>query len=191
MALDELPPSAQAMYKTWWSTVMAWAAEVNPATGGRYGASDISVLASASRQLYPGVYPSYSPPGVSALYTRALAITNSAGVLAAADPAGPVPDTAVALAPWSADQATREAMPAWQARVEATYVTAEGVQEAGTWTLPFKGVLPSSVASLTAQAELRVTDYLMAPPGTGTPRKGELSSVDSITLLAVLDAYLH
>lgn len=183
--VTDLPPSAQGMYATWWNTVAAWAQQTDPATGGHYGAAVISEAASQLARDFPQTYPSYSPPGVSALYRVALQVAGSAEAITAASPDSPITDQMVARPPWSRPDAEISAMPVWQARAEITYLDPEGNQLTGISTVTIPQVLPSTVGSLQAQMELRVTDQLSSPPGTGTPRSGTLISVDSITLLAV------
>lgn len=185
MPVADLPPSAQAMYSTWWTTVQAWANQVNPDTGRAYSVTDVSAAASQLRQEFPGQFPAYSPPGVSSLFSQALGIVNARNALSAADPAQALNDSMVARPPWSADAATMAAAPVWQVRSEVTYTTTEGVQETGIFTSKIENILPSSKANLAAVVEYQVASMLASPPGTGTPRSGSLDSVDSITLLAI------
>ena len=185
MPVTELPPSAQAMYSAWWTTVQAWANQVNPDTGRAYSVTDVSAAASQLRQEFPRYFPSYSPPGVSSLFSQALQIVSARNALAAADPSAVIDASMVARPPWSADSATMAAAPVWQVRSEVTYTTSEGITETGIFTSKIENILPSSKAGLAAVVEYQVASMLASPPGTGTPRSGDLVSVDSITLLAV------
>lgn len=185
MPVADLPPSAQAMYSTWWTTVQAWAAQVNPDTGRAYSVVDVSAAASQLRQEFPDKFPVYSPPGVSSLFSQALQIVGARNTLGAADPSSAIDDSMVARPPWSADSATMAAAPVWQVRSEVTYTTSEGTTETGIFTSKIENILPSSKANLAAVVEYQVASMLASPPGTGTPRSGDLVSVDSITLLAV------
>lgn len=185
MPVADLPPSAQAMYSAWWATVAAWAQQTDPATGAHYGAAVISEAASQLYTDHPQTYGSYSPPGISKLYSIALDIAQSAERIAAAGTNAPITADMVARPPWSRPDAEIAAMPVWQARAQITYTDPEGFEQTGVSTVTIPQVLPATVGSLQAQVELRVTDQLAAPPGTSTPRAGTLISVDSITLLAV------
>lgn len=183
--ISTLGANAQAAYPVWWKTVAAFAGIVNPDTGNFYGAADFSAVAGELRRTYPDLYPSYSPPGVSQLFSLANQIARSSAAITAADPSSPITPAMVAQAPWGEIGPARDVIPGWQARVHITYTDSEGVQQPGWSTVLIPQNLPVSVASLRAQMELRVTDQLAAPPGTGTPRSGSLDSIDSITLLAV------
>lgn len=185
MPVADLPPSAQAMYSTWWTTVQAWADQVNPDTGRAYSVTDVSAAASQLRQEFPDKFPAYSPPGVSSLFSQALQIVNARNTLGVADPSAAIDASMVARPPWSADSATMAAAPVWQVRSEVTYTTSEGFTETGIFTSKIENILPSSKANLAAVVEYQVASMLASPPGTGTPRSGDLVSVDSITLLAV------
>lgn len=185
MPVADLPPSAQAMYSTWWTTVQAWANQVNPDTGRAYSVTDVSAAASQLHQEFPGQFPAYSPPGVSSLFSQALQIVNARNALGAADPSVAIDASMVARPPWSADAAAMAAFPTWQVRSEVTYTTAEGITETGIFTSKIEFILPRSVGNLAAVVEQQVASMLASPPGTGTPRAGSLDSVDSITLLAV------
>lgn len=183
--ISGLGANAQAAYPVWWKTVTAFAGIVNPDTGNFYGAADFSAVASELRRTYPNLYPSYNPPGVSQLFSLANQIARSSAAISAAGMTGPLTDAMVAQAPWGETGPARDVLPRWQARLAITYTDAEGVQQDGYSTVLIPQVLPSTLDSLRAQMELRVTDQLAAPPGTGTPRSGSLDSIDSITLLAV------
>ena len=181
----DMPLSAQAMYSAWWNTVMAWANQVNPDTGRAYSVTDVSAAASQLHQEFPGNYPAYSPPGVSSLFSQALSIVRARDTLTVADPSQLIDLSMVARAPWSKDAATMAAQPVWQARSEVTYITSEGVTETGIFMSKIENTLSFPVSTLQAVVEYQVASMLAAPPGSGTPRSGDLVSVYSITLLAV------
>lgn len=181
----DLAPAAAAMYKSWWSFVN-YAASAREADGSySFTVADTSAAASQISKDVGGNYASYNPIGVSQLFGIARRIANSSSALSQADPSSPITAAHVAQAPWARSAADQAAAPMWQARVAITYTDASGVQQDGIAVVNISQVLPSSVASLQAQIELRVADQLAAPPGTGTPREGQLDSVNSITLLAV------
>lgn len=181
----DLPPAADAMYKTWWSFAN-YAANAKNADGTwAFSVADASSAASQIAKDVGGQYASWSPIGLSQLFSRARTIGNATNSLGAAEGAVSIADSMVAEAPWSRPSAEQAALPMWQARVTMTYTDAAGVQQEGISVVNISQVLPSSVASLQAQMELRVADQLAAPPGTGTPRTGTLGAITSITLLAV------
>lgn len=181
----ELPPLADTMYKTWWSFVSYAANARNEDGKYAYTVTDASSAASQISKDVGGLYASYNPIGVSQLFSIARKIGNSSNAITNAPGSAPIDQSMVAEAPWSRPAAEQAAMPLWQARMEITYTDEAGVQQQGISVVNISQVLPSSVASLQAQMELRVGDQLAAPPGTGTPRTGQLDSIDSITLLAV------
>lgn len=181
----DLPAAADAMYKTWWSFAN-YAANAREADGTySFTVTDTSAAASEVSKTVGGAFASYNPIGISQLFSVARKIGNATSALGRADPSAPIDPSMVAEAPWSRPAAEQAAMPQWQARVAITYTDAAGVQQQGISVVNISQVLPSSVASLQAQIELRIADQLASPPGTGTPRSGQLDSVDSITLLAV------
>lgn len=181
----QLPPLAQAMYNTWWSFANYAANAVDAAGRYLFTVTDASSAASAvNRDVYGG-QGGYNPIGLSKLFSVARKIGNATSALISASGGQQIDLSMVAEAPWSRPAAEQAASPEWQARVTMTYTDAAGIQQQGVAVVIIKQVLPSSVASLRAQMELRVQDQLSAPPGTGTPREGTLNSIDSITLLAV------
>ncbi|HEV2222424.1 MAG TPA: hypothetical protein VGR84_05420 [Candidatus Acidoferrales bacterium] len=181
----ELPDAAAAMYSTWWSFAN-YAANAKTEDGGwAFSVADASAAASQISKTVGGQYASWNPIGLSQLFSRARTIGNATNSLTAAEGVAGIDQSMVAEAPWSRAAAEQAVSPMWQARVEMTYVDPAGVEQKGISVVNISQVLPSSVASLQAQMELRVADQLTAPPGTGTPRTGALVSVDSITLLAV------
>lgn len=185
----DLPPAADAMYKTWWAFAQYAAQATNPDGSWAYSVTDASSAASQiNRDVYGG-QGGYNPIGLSQLFSIARKIGNSTAALAAADPASPITDAMVQQAPWSRPLAEQTASPQWQARVLMTYTDPLGIQLQEYTVVTISQVLPSSITSLNAQLALRIQDQLSAPPGTGTPREGALDSIDSVTLLAVLDGH--
>lgn len=182
----ELPPAAAAMYSTWWGFALQAATTLAPDGKYAYSVADASAAASAISRDVGGAYAQWSPIGMSQLFSAARQIGHSQAALNAASPADPLnADTMAAEAPWSRSAADQAAMPVWQARTEVTYTDEGGVEQTGIFTVQIPQVLPSTVGSLRAQLELRITDMLTSPPGTGTPRSGTLTSVGSVTLLQV------
>lgn len=181
----DLPEPAAGMYSTWWSFALH-AATARTDTGAyAFQVTDASAAASAISRDVGGQYASWSPIGLSQLFSLARQLGNSQAALAGADNASPITDAMIAEAPWSRPPGEQDAAPAWAARVEVSYTDESGVPQSGTFTVSIPQVLPSTVGSLRAQIELRITDMLTSPPGTGTPRSGTLASVGGITLLRV------
>lgn len=185
VAADQLPPSASAIYKQWWSTVTHWAAQADQFASRFDLFATAQAAAAAAAREDPASYGTYNPPGLSALLSRALAQVDAQAAIAAAGPGDAITPDMIATSLYHRTDAEMAALPEWQARVAITYTDPNGDLLTGFSTVTIPQVLPSSVGSLQAQMELRVTDQLSSPPGTGTPRSGSLVSVDSITLLAV------
>lgn len=180
-----MPDQAAAMYSTWWSFVN-YAANAREADGSySFQVTDVSSAASQISRTVGGPYSSYNPIGVSQLFSYARKISNATTALGDAAGSAPIDLSMVAEAPWSRSAAQQAASPQWQARITMTYQDPAGVVQEGITVVNISQVLPTSVASLQAQMELRVADQLSAPPGTGTPREGSLVSIDTITLLSV------
>lgn len=181
----DLPVAADAMYKQWWSFVN-YAANHQEADGSwSYTVATAQAAASDVNTNVWGGQGGYNPIGLSQLFGVARKIGNATNAIAAAGDSSPITPGMVAEAPWSRPLADQAAAPKWQARVGITYTDPEGVTQTGTSVIEITQNLPYNVGSLRAQVALRAQDQLMAPPGTGSPRHGELLSVDSITLLAI------
>lgn len=173
------------MYTTWWSFVNYAANAKNPDGTWAYGVTDAQSAASAiNRDVYSG-QGGYNPIGLSQLFSTARKIGNATDTLGTAPDVSPITGNMVAEAPWSRSAADQAALPMWQARVTMTYTDEFGVTQTGYSVINISQVLPSTVGSLNAQLALRAQDQLSSPPGTGTPRSGTLTSIDSVTLLAV------
>lgn len=181
----ELPPRAASMYQVWWSFVQFAATARDEAGKFLYTVADASSAASSIAKSIGGQFASYNPIGVSQLFGVARRIANSTANIDGADNSAPITQSMVSEAPWSRSPADQAAGPLWQARVSMTYTDPAGVQQEGISVVTIPQVLPSTVGSLRAQLGLRIQDQLSSPPGTGTPRSGQLDSIDSITLLAV------
>lgn len=181
----DLPPLAASMYNTWWTFANYAANATEPDGSWAYTVADASSAASQISKDVGGAYASWSPIGMSQLFGIARRIGNATNAVTNADDLAPVVQSMVAEAPWSRPAAEQAAMPQWQARVQMTYTDPSGEVISGISVVNISQVLPSTVGSLKAQIALRIQDQLDAPPGTGTPRQGQLVSVDSVTLLAV------
>jgi hypothetical protein len=181
----ELPPSAARMYQAWWSFAQ-YAASAREADGSySFNVADVQTAASQiNRDVYGG-QGGYNPPGLSVLFGKARAIANAEFAFDDHPPDLPSGQFPVAEAPWSRSTAEQAAMPQWQARMKFTYSDEAGNVQQEMTTVIINQVLPSTMASLQAQMELRIQDQLNSAPGQGTPRSGQLISIDSVTLLAV------
>lgn len=180
----DLPPAAAAMYPTWWAMVNGIANETGPGGGYLYNIAQAQAIAAQVYPDYEGTAAPYNPIGLSQLFSIARKMGNTAVAIANAPPDSPITSGMVAEAPWSRPLAEQAASPKWWARAQISYTTAEGVQETGTAMIEISQVLPYSVAALQTYVEIQAQSQLMQPPGTGTPRSGQLDSVDSIQLLA-------
>lgn len=184
----DLPDSASGMIRNWWQFV-SYAANAREADGSfSYGLTDASSAASdINRNVYGG-QGGYNPIGLSQLFSIARGNAHAQNALAAADDSARITPNMIAEEPWSRSAADQAALPVWRGRVSFTYTDPDGVQQQGTSMVKWEQILPHNVGSLRTQVQLMIEDQLMALPGTGTPRRGELESIDSIQLLAVLPA---
>ncbi len=173
------------MYSAWWQLAIGAASTLTETGAHAYSVADISAAASDISKTAGGIYAAYDPVGVSQLAGAAYSIVNYSVALAAVAPGAPLDPSAVPEAPWSRAAADQFALPMWQARASVDYLDPEGNQVSGIFTIQIPQVLPSTAGSLQAQMELRVTDMLTSPPGTGTPRAGEFVSLGDITLMRV------
>jgi hypothetical protein len=180
-----LPGAAQAMYDTWWQFASYAATATNQDGSYAYTVTDASSAASQINKDVYGGQGGYNPIGLSQLFSAARSISNAGRALTTADDSGQISQSMVAAAPWGRSGDQQAAMPQWQARAQITYTDPAGTEIQDYTTVTISQVLPSSIGSLRAQMGLRIQDQLSSPPGTGTPRSGQLVSVDSITLLAV------
>lgn len=181
----DLPPRAQALYSTWWSFV-SYAANAVDATGAfSYTLTDVSSAASEISKSVGGDYANYNPVGISQLFSVARNIAKAGAALAAADASSQIDQSMVAEAPWSRSLADQLAMPSWQARSQVTYINEAGQQVSEWFTVGIDLVLPSTVGDLQSQIASSLDGMLTAAPNEGTPRRGQLLSVDSLTLMSV------
>src|SRR5258708_18198979 len=144
----ELPSRAEAMYNTWWSFAN-YAANAKDAAGNwAYTVTDASSAASEISRTVGGQYASWSPIGMSQLFSAARKIGNATDALTTADPASPITPGHVAEAPWSRSQADQAALPMWQARGSMTYTDESGITQTGVSVVNISPGLPSSAGSL-------------------------------------------
>ena len=181
----DLPPRAAALYSTWWSFVSYAANAVSPTGEYAYTLTDVSSAASSIAKSVGGDYANYNPIGISQLFSVARGIAKAGAALGSANPNDQIDQSMVAEAPWSRSIVDQLAMPSWQARSQVTYVNEAGQQVSEYFTVGIDLVLPSTVGDLQSQISSSLDSMLTAGPTEGTPRRGQLVSVDSITLLSV------
>jgi len=169
----------------WWSFVSYAASAVDAAGKFLYTLTDASSAASDIAKTIGGAYAAYNPIGISQLFSAARTIARAGANLGAADAEAQIDDTMVAPAPWARPLADQLAMPAWQARTQVQYINEAGVQVTEYFTVGIEQTLPSSVGDLQSQIEGSLDTMLTAAPNEGTPRRGQLVAVNSITLLSV------
>ena len=181
-----LPPLADAMYRTWWSFASYAASAVNADGSYAYTVTDASSAASQiNRDIYGG-QGGYNPIGLSQLFSIARRISNTSVAIMAAADESPITPNMVAPAPWGRPAAEQAASPQWWARGQMTYTTPEGNVETGTFMIQISQTLPYSVGALTTYVGIMAQSQLADTSATGTPRSGELQSIDSINLLSWL-----
>lgn len=165
---------------------MSYAASAVDAAGKfLYTLTDASSAASDIAKTIGGVYASYNPIGLSQLFSAARTIAKAGASLGEADASAQIDDTMVAEAPWARSLADQLAMPSWQARTEVQYINEAGQQVTEWFTIGIEQTLPSSVGDLQSQISASLDTMLTAAPNEGTPRRGQLVAVNSITLLSV------
>jgi hypothetical protein len=180
-----LPPRAAALYNVWWSFVSFAASAVDALGNFKYTLTDASSAAADIAKTVAGAYAGYNPIGLSQLFSAARNIAKAGAALGAADAEAQIDESMVAEAPWARPLADQLAMPSWQARTEVQYINEAGVQVTEYFTVGIEQTLPSSVGDLQSQIEGSLDTMLTAAPNEGTPRRGQLVAVNSITLLSV------
>jgi hypothetical protein len=180
-----LPPRAAALYNVWWSFVSYAASAVDAAGKFLYTLTDASSAASDIAKTIGGAYAAYNPIGISQLFSAARTIARAGAALGSADASAQIDEKMVAPAPWARPLADQLAMPSWQARTQVQYINEAGVQVTEYFTVGIEQTLPSSVGDLQSQIEGSLDTMLTAAPNEGTPRRGQLVAVNSITLLSV------
>lgn len=171
-----LQPAAQAAYGRWWTLALA-------AVDGGFTSSDTLAAAAdiAKQQGQPLSFQEGT--GITQLYSMASNIIRAQNTMASSPDNVSIDASMIGQAPWARSEQEQTASPLWYAQVQTTYVDPEGNQMQGWQTVMIPQVLPSSVGSLRAQLELRVSDMLAAPT-TGSPTQGQLVSVDTIRVMA-------
>jgi hypothetical protein len=173
------------MYKTWWSFVSYAASATGPVGQFLYTLTDAASAASDIAKNIGGIFAKWDPIGLGQLFSAARRI---AGIGQTIDQA---PDETVTTtlnipeAPWSRPLVDQNAAPSWDARTLVTYVNEIGDTVQEYFQPSIEGVLPATVGDLKSQVASQVDSMLMGQTENGTPRRGQLLSIDSITLMAV------
>lgn len=182
----DLPDRARAMYKTWWSFVSYAASAVSNVTGRfLYTLTDASSAAADIARSIGGVFAKWDPIGLGQLFSAARRIAGIGQTVANA------PDEAVTSllnipeAPWSRSAAEQTASPSWQVRTSVTYINEIGEQVSEYFTIGIEQVLPPTVGELKTQVETSIDQMLTGQAENGTPRRGQLVSVDELNPMIV------
>lgn len=181
----QLSDSAQSAYTRYWGLAsdVALAAEMQPGEG--YTSSLAVEAASQAAQLTGVPLTFQQATGVSSLYGIARNIESRATALTNAEDDDSIGPQHVSEAPWSRSMAEQNALPMWHARAQFTYLDESGLQIEGWTTVVVTQVLPPTVGRFRTQLTARIEDQLASPPGTGTPRSGQLLDIGRTYLMAV------
>lgn len=182
----DLPDRAKAMYKTWWSFVSFASSAIDKVTGQfLYTLTDAAAAASDIAKSIGGAFASWDPIGLSQLFSAARRIAGIGQTISNASDETITSTLDIPEAPWSRSPVDQLVSPSWTARSLVTYVNEIGDQVTEYFSPGIDGVLPATVGDLKAQVAGQIDQMLTQPTGTGTPRRGQLISVDSITLMQI------
>lgn len=172
------------MYRDWYPWVLDSVRDTLTTGKAKIGLSEVQEAISAENQRRGLPKGSYDPIGVSVLYGQVNRNFRASYNLSQA------PDTAQLTGNMIGDDlfgrplAEQAVNPMWRATVVATYVDQFGNTIQDTFTQFYHTRLPPTVGSLRQHVELDVQDMLSTPPPTGTPRSGQLISINQIQLTA-------
>lgn len=181
----DLPDRAKAMYKTWWSFVSYAASATGPIGQFLYTLTDAASAASDIAKNIGGAFAAWDPIGLSQLFSAARRIAGIGQTIANAPDETVTSTLAIPEAPWSRSALDQLAAPSWQARTSVTYINEIGDQVSEYFTIGVDQVLPPTVGDFKSQVSTSIDQMLTGIAEQGTPRRGQLLSVDSITLMAV------
>jgi hypothetical protein len=181
----DLPDRAKAMYKTWWSFVSYAASATGPIGQFLYTLTDAAAAASDIAKNIAGAFASWDPIGLSQLFSAARNIANVSKDINSSTDDRSTATLSIPEAPWSRATVDQLAAPSWQSRTLATYINEVGDQVQEYFQPVIENVLPGTVGDLKSQVAASIDNMLTMPTGQGTPRRGQLISVDSITLMVV------
>lgn len=182
----QLSDAASAMYKTWWAFASYAASATSEDGSYAFTVTDASAAASDINKNVYGGQGGYNPIGLSQLFSIARRMSNTSIALSNAPDDSPITEAMVAPAPWGRPDAEQAASPQWWARGQMTYTTPDGTTETGTFMIQISQTLPYSVGALNTYVSIMAQSQLADTSPTGTPRQGELQSIDSIQLLSWL-----
>ena len=182
----DLPDRAKAMYKTWWSFVSYAASAVGDAAQGfLYTLTDATSAASDIAKTIGGVFASWDPIGLSQLFSAARRIAAIGQTIANAPDEALTSLLSIPEAPWSRSQQDQNASPSWQVRTNVTYINEIGEQVKEYFTIGVEQALPPTVGELKNQLTTSIDQMLTGQAENGTPRRGQLVSVDEINPMIV------
>jgi hypothetical protein len=173
------------MYKTWWSFVSYAASATGPIGQFLYTLTDAAAAASDIAKSIGGAFAKWDPIGLGQLFSAARRIAGIGQVIDQAPDQTITSTLNIPEAPWSRATVDQLAAPSWTARSLVTYVNEIGAQVTEYFQPGIDGVLPATVGDLKAQVAASIDQMLTQPTGQGSPRRGQLISVDSITLMVV------
>lgn len=173
------------MYKTWWSFVSYAASATGPIGQFLYTLTDATAAAADIAKSIGGIFASWDPIGLSQLFSTARRIAGIGQTIGSAGDETITSTLNIPEAPWSRSTVDQLAAPSWQARTSITYVNEIGEQVSEYFTVGVDQVLPPTVGDLKSQVSSSIDQMLTGQAENGTPRRGQLVSVDSITLMAV------
>lgn len=173
------------MYKTWWSFVSYAASATGPIGQFLYTLTDATSAAADIAKSIGGVFAKWDPIGLGQLFAAARRIAGIGQTISTAPDETLTSTLTVPEAPWSRTQEQQLADPQWQARTQVTYINEVGDQVQEYFTPIVSTALPPTVGDLKAQVSSSIDSMLQGTSEQGTPRRGQLISVDSITLMAV------
>ena len=181
----DLPDRAKAMYKTWWSFVSYAASATGPIGQFLYTLTDAAAAASDIAKSIGGAFAKWDPIGLGQLFSAARRIAGIGQTIATAPDETVTSTLNIPEAPWSRSTVDQLAAPSWQARTSVTYINEIGEQVSEYFTIGVDQALPPTVGDLKSQVSSSIDSMLTGIAEQGTPRRGQLLSVDSITLMAV------
>lgn len=181
----DLPDRAKAMYKTWWNFVSFAASKTGPLGQFLYTLTDAVSAASDIAKTIGAQFAKWDPIGLSQLFSAARRLAGIGQVIDQAPDETITTTLDIPEAPWSRSAADQFAAPSWNSRVFATYVNEIGDTVSEYFTVGFDNVLPPTVGDLKTQIATEIDRMLTGQVENGTPRRGQLVSVDSINLMIV------
>ena len=181
----DLPDRAKAMYKTWWSFVSYAASAVDPTGQFKYLLTDATAAAADIAKTIGGIFAKWDPIGLGQLFSAARRIAGIGQTIESAADETVTSTLNIPEAPWSRSSADQLAAPKWTVRANATYLNELGEEVTGWFPITIDTVLPSTVGDLKAQVSSSIDQSLTAASAEGTPRRGQLVSLGTLTLAIV------